>query len=299
MRKKNICLLVLVSLLCAVAMLSACVPSVSVVKYQILKDSSQSLLTNTVDTYTRIEKLQRRFVVTSAPDKTINLNTFKPLTDDGQSYDIVPALRYREQAFEVIVKYLNVLSALSSKDYMSDIDKASIELSSSLQTLVEKTNVMDAAKAPQVAGIFSTLIDTISRPIVEEKRIDALKSIMDSSQGDLETLTKLLVGSNTKIRDFVEKARDSIIQHSNIARPPYKSSLRYDYDKNIADQLQEIEDILASLDTISKGMTKLPAAHKEIRDSLEQKPSNMEALKGLVQEAQRVNKFYRSLSSTK
>jgi hypothetical protein len=297
MKKRKIGLLVPVSLLCVIA-LSACA-SVPVGKYQVLKDSSQSLLTNTTDTYTRIEKLQRLVVVASVPDKPIDVDTFKSLTDKGISYDIVPALQYREQAFEVLVKYLNVLGALSSKDYMSDIDKASIELSGSLQTLIEKSNVINAANAPQVAGIFATLIDAISRPIIEEKRMDALKSIMDSSQGDLLTLTNLLISSNTKIQDFVVLARKLLIAHANLARPKYNSPLRYDYDKNIANQMQEIDEILASLDAINKGIGKIPNAHKEIRDSLDKKPSTMEALKGLVQEAQRVNKFYRSLNPTK
>jgi len=296
MKKIKIGRLVTISLFCVI-LLSACA-SAPVGKYKVLKDSSQSLLTNTTDTYTRIEKLQARFVVTAAEDKPIDLNTFKPLIG-GQSFDITPTLRYREQAFEVLVKYLNVLSVLASKDYMSDIDKASIELSSSLQTLIEKTNAVDAANAAQVAGIFGTLVDTLSRPIVEAKRIDALKSIMDSSQEDLQTLTKLLTGSNTKIKGFIEEARKSIINHANAARPQYNTPLRYDYDKNIADQLQEIEEISASLDAINKGIEKIPAAHKEIRVSLDQKQNSIEALKGLVQEVQRVNKFYRSLSQTK
>ena len=122
---------------------------------------------------------------------------------------------------------------------------------------------------------------------------------MDSSQEDLQTLTKLLTGSNTKIKGFIEEARKSIINHANAARPQYNTPLRYDYDKNIADQLQEIEEISASLDAINKGIEKIPAAHKEIRVSLDQKQNSIEALKGLVQEVQRVNKFYRSLSQTK
>ncbi len=295
MFKRKINLLIPVLLLCIIV-LSACATSAPISKYQALKDSSQSLLTNTTDTYTRIEKLQRRFVITTAFDKPINQDTFKPQID-GQSYDLVPELRYREAAFEVLVKYLTVLSVLSSKDYMADIDKASIELSGSLQTLIESSKVVDSAHAPQVAGIFATLIDTISRSIIESKRIDALKSIMDSSQGDLEKLAGLFAGSNKKIQDFVEKMRGPIIAHANSARPLYKSAHRYDFDKDIAEQIQEIHEILASLISISNGVAKIPIAHKEIRETLDKKPSNMEALKGLVQEAQRVNKFYRSLNS--
>jgi len=122
---------------------------------------------------------------------------------------------------------------------------------------------------------------------------------MDSSQEDLQTLTKLLTGSNTKIKKFIERlVNQSLIMQMqpghSITRP-----FDYDYDKNIADQLQEIEEILASLDAINKGIEKIPAAHKEIRVSLDQNKAAIEALKGLVQEVQRANKFYRSLSQTK
>ncbi len=295
MCKRKFNLLIPVLLLCALT-LSACATSVSVDKYQTLKDSSQSLLTNTTDTYTRIEKLQRRFVITSAPNEPINRDTFKPQIN-GQSYDLVPELRYREEAFEVLVKYLTVLSALSSKDYMTDIDKASVELYGSMQTLMENSKVVDSSHAPQVAGIFATLIDTISRPIVESKRIDALKSIMDSSQLDLEKLSSLIVGSNKKIQVMVWEMLDSIIKHANLARPPYQSAHRYVFDEDIAELTEEVQEISASLDAISNGISQIPIAHKEIRETLDKKPSNMEALKVLVQEAQRVNKFYRSLNS--
>lgn len=296
MKKIKTARLVIMSLFC-VMVLSACA-SAPVAKYKVLHDSSQTLLTGMSETYTRIGKLQTSFVIISAPNKPIDINTFKPVIE-GQSFDITPSLQYREDAFEVLVRYLNVLNVLASKDYASDIDKASIELSASIKTLIEETNVAGADNAAQVTAIFGTAIDTLSRPIVETKRIDALKSIMDSSQEDLQTLASLLTGSNTKIKAFIVLARKSIIDHANAARPLFASLYRYEYDQHIADLLEEIEEILAAIDTIDKGIEKIPAAHKEIRASLDEEQSGIEALKSLVQEARRVNKFYRSLAKKK
>lgn len=293
MSKRKSFLLIPILLSCIMA-LSSCA-AIPAGKYENLKDTSHSLLQGTSDTYIRIEKLQRRFVTATAPDKPIDRETFKPQIE-GQSFDLVPELRYREAAFEVLVNYLKVLSTLSSKDYMADIDKASLELSGSLQTLLESSKVVDSAKAPQIAGIFATIIDAVSHPIMERKRLEALKSIMDSSQGDLEKLSALITGSNQKIRIMVEKMLDRIIAHANLARPPYQSAQRYNFDKDMAEQIEEVQEIASSLDAINAGILKIPLAHKETRDALDEKPTKMEAMKELVKEAQRVSKFYRSLN---
>jgi hypothetical protein len=43
-------------------------------------------------------------------------------------------------------------------------------------------------------------------------------------------------------------------------------------------------------------MRQIPNAHEEIRDLLDKKPSDFEALKSLVKEAQRADSFYRGLN---
>lgn len=277
---------------------SACGAKIPVGKYAALKDSSQSVLNNTTDTYTRIEKLQRYFLVITAPDKPIDRDTFKPPFVNGKATDIVPELRFRESAFEVLVKYVSVLYGLSSKDYASDVDKASQELAGSLKNLMETSQKLSTSDGAQASAIFGTLVNVIGRQIVERKRLEALKTVMDFAQNDLKNLSGLIVGSNMKIKDWVETNVQPIITYANFNnnRARYKSPERYQFDQNIAEHLAEIEEIESSLDLMNRAISKIPEAHEEIRKELDKKPSSMEALQVLIQEAERSMKFYRDLS---
>ncbi|MBU4231813.1 MAG: hypothetical protein KKD99_07485 [Proteobacteria bacterium] len=269
---------------------SACGAKIPVGKYAALKDSSQSILNNTTDTYTRIEKLQRYFLVITAPDKPIDRDTFKPIND------IVPRLRFRESAFEVLVKYVSVLYALSSKDYASDVDKASQELAGSLKNLMETSKKLSTSDGAQASAIFGTLVNVIGRQIVERKRLEALKTVMDFAQNDLEKLSGLIVGSNKKIKELIDPMLKSIIANANPIRPAYGSAGRYQFDLDIAERIAEVEEIESSLDLMNQAISKIPEAHLAIRMELYNMQPSMEALKALIGEADRSMKFYRDLS---
>jgi hypothetical protein len=276
--------------------MSACAAPIPVGKYAALKDSSQSVLKNTTDTYTRIEKLQRYYLIITAPDTPIKQDTFKPRIVQWGSTDIVPELKFREAAFEVLVKYAYVLYGLSSKDYASDVDKASQELAGSLKNLMETSKMVSKADAAQASAIFGTLVDLIGRQIVERKRLKALRTVMDSAQNDLESLSGLLVGSNEKIKKWVDLRPGPIITYANLTRPSYTSPDRQQFDQNIAERLAEIEDIKSSLDSMNRAIAKIPETHREIRKELDKQLSSFEALQSLIQEAERSGKFYRDLS---
>jgi hypothetical protein len=208
----------------------------------------------------------------------------------------VPELRFRESAFEVIVKYVSVLYALSSKDYASDVDKASQEFAGSLNNLMETSKILSTSDGAQASAIFGTLVNVIGRQIVERKRLEALKTVMDFAQHDLVKLSALLVNSNQKIKDWVELRVQPIITYANGTRPSYKSPERYQFDQNIAERLAEAEEIKSSLDGMNQAISKIPEAHLAIRMELYNMQPSMEALQALIQEADRSMKFYRDLS---
>lgn len=266
--------------------------TIPVGKYEALSNSNKQILAETTDTYTRIEKLQRYFAVVTAPNKEITSDSFKPDVD-GTSIDITPELRFRENALEVMVKYTTFLCTLSSKDYQSDVDKASQDLAGSIKNLVSSsTMVPDPGKT---SGIAATLVNIISKQVIEHKRADALRIAMDMAQDDINDLSNLIVGSNNKIKNFVGLMQGRIIAHANATRPAYASANRISYDLNVSVLLAEIDEINKSLDSVSSAVAKIPDAHKEIRLTLDKKPTTLDALQGLIQEAQRANKFYRNV----
>ena len=281
--------------MCVLILFGGCA-SIPEGKFEVLKNSSQSLLTNTKDTYVRIEKMQRRFAVVTAPNSKIDIDTFKPKIGE-QSFDLTPELRFRESAFEVLVKYNQVLYGISSKDYMGAVDKASQELAGSLNNLNQSSLKMSKDDASKASGIIATFIDLTGKEIVKGRRADALRKVMDLHQKDIENLSVLIVGSNDKIGKYVKIMVERILTHANFAmRPDYGSASRYFFDMEIAEVIAETEDIQASLSSVNKGVLKIPEAHKEIRDELDKKPTNLDALHSLIQEVENANSFYRTLS---
>lgn len=278
------------SLVFILALVTGCT-TVPVGKYAALKSASEAVLANTTDTFTRIERMQAHFRIVVAPNENITTTSFDPPTGT----DIVPELRFREDALGVLVKYTDVLDALASKDYMADVDKASIELAGSLGQLATTSKALPEDKANVVGGIAATLVDVIGREIVREKRINALKNVMEQSQKHIETLANLIAGDNEKIARDVDVMLDRVIAHANADRPAFGTAGRISFDESIAQQIFEARAVKESLASMSTAVKQIPKAHREIRDTLAKKSSGIEGLKSLVQEAQRANKFYRDL----
>ena len=283
---------------CVVCVDLAGCASIPAGKLEALKTSTQSVHQSTVDTYARIERFQRRFVVTTLPDAPIARDAFKPKIG-GQSFDLVPALRLRESAIEVLAKYTALLHALATKDYASDIDAASQELAASIQNLRKIPGGVASEVDSKGLNALSAVVDSIGRALMDYKRREALRQAMDLAQGDLEKIASLIARSNDRIRDAARIMADRILAHANAARPPYASRERVAFDNNVAEFLAESEDVEAALGAINSAAAKFPAAHSEIRQALDERATSLEALKSLIQEAQRARKFYQGLGTTK
>jgi hypothetical protein len=281
--------------ICYLLWLTGCAARIPNAKYALLQESTSSLLSTVEDTYTRIERLQQRFVVTSAPDSAIDRMRFKPKIG-GQSYDLKPELQFREAAIEALLNYMNVLQAFSSKDYLTDVDKSTLLLGVSLRDLFETSQAITTAEGTQVATIFGIFLNKIGREIVHQEKREALKQAMDLAQNDIETLSKLIVNSNIKIKKAIDIMLDRILAHANDVRPKYGTVERISFDGEIANLILEADEMEASLEAINAAMIKIPLAHQEIRNDLDKILSTFNSLQEVVQEAKRAQKFYRSLN---
>lgn len=291
MSHKNLFFYTLVVVLVWTLGLSGCT-SLPTGQYEVLKDSSHSLLESTKDTYARIEKLQRQFAVATAPDAPLTRDTFKPVIE-GKSFDLTPQLRFRESVIDTIDNYIALLYAISSKDYLSEVDKASEQLGASLKNLQDTAQTSGIRTVP--TGVFATLANTIGRQMGSHKRREALKAAMDQAQPELESLSHLLASSNEKIGVAVGIMLDEMIAHANASRPKYGTMERYRFDSDIANLIAEVEGIQSSLQAATSAINRLPEAHREARRLLDQKESNRDALMEFVKEANRVKQFYGSV----
>ncbi len=280
--------------LSSIIILASCAARIPLAKYELLQESTASLLTTTHQTYNRIEKLQQRFAVTTASDVNITRNSFKPLIA-GQSYDLTPELRYRAAALEVLVDYMNVLEAFVTKDHLKNVDKATLQLGGDLRNLFHEAQLLPASEEFQVTGIFAALINKMSREIVKQEKREALKQAMDLAQDDIQALSDLIIRSNDRIKMTIGILLTPLINHANEVRPEAGTLARVPFDLEIAGIIVEADDIEASLEAINRAMARIPQAHREIRQELDRVQSAFDSLQELAREARRAQKFYRSL----
>jgi hypothetical protein len=266
-----------------------------ITKYDQLNNTTKNLDQKITDTYNRILVLQRRYVVTSAPDAKIDTNTFKPIIY-GISYDLAPAFKFRESALDILAKYTNLLFVLSSKDYLKNADQAISDLSASTTNLSKNSLKLPAAESKIIGSVTGTIANTISKLIIEKKRIHTLKLVMDSTQISIQKLTDLLEKSDDKIVGAVKLMRKDLIGHANLIRPPYASLNRYAFDLEFANLLDEISDIEQSLEISNSALKKIPKSHAEIRKLLDVKDTKLEALQDLISEGQRIGDVYNNLN---
>jgi len=283
-------------LVCCLIFLSGCASRIPIGKYELLKDSSESLYLHTIDTYSKIEQLQKRFAITTAPNSKINRNTFKPQIA-GESYDLTPELRFREAALQVLVDYAAILQAFSSKDYMSQVDNATQHLAGSLNNLLETSKSMEAVDGSKISGILATLVNKISKQFIQQKKEEALKQVMHMAQPDIEQLSKLITESNAKIKIAVGIMLNRIMAHANSARPEYGTAERYEFDKEIANIITEVEGIESAIEVINAAISEFPQAHQEIRTELDKKQTTFKSLQILIQEANQAKRFYQHLKN--
>lgn len=264
-------------------------------KYEELCSSGEEVLNDAVATFAQIETLQRHYEVVVAPDAMLTTNSFEPPVVAGRPTDIVPELQFRENAIRTVAKYLTVLNAFSAKDYQSAVDAASIELAGSLENLERSAGALRPAESKEASGVFSTVVDVIGREVVREKRIKALRTVMQAAQPDLAVLCDLIAHDNEKIGQDIDLMIGRLIAHANADRPAYGTADRIAFDERIGAELWQAKIMKESLKAMGAAISQIPAAHKEIEDCLEKKSSAIEGLKSLAEEAERANVFYRNL----
>jgi hypothetical protein len=281
-------LLGIAALVAATAM--GCKASIPEARFHVLASSGARILTTTGDTYARIARIQQAFVIASMGDEKLTVDSFRPVVE-GRSFDLEPELALRQAALGVLVKYLRVLDALASGTADADVDKASLDLASALRGLAAVAG-HEGDRASQVAGIFATAVDAIGREIASGERRSALGRVMDASQKDVERLAHLVSQSHAKLDRAIGVMVAQIVARANIILPPAGTVLRDDFYTRLANRLRDASEARAALAAMAEATEEIPAAHAQIRLSLEQKVAPLDALKSLAEKAERAGGFY-------
>ncbi len=280
---------VVVTLTIALA-LAGCGTALPVAKFTALETATRQVQQGTHDTYARIATLQDAESAARAATE----DQLTPSSFTSPSTDIVPALRVREAALDVLVSYTQALRALASRDPQSEVDSATLDLAGSLKSLAATVGPQNTT-ATQAMGVMATVVDIIGRAIVRREQLDTLRRAMDTGQPGVDALAKLLSTEDAgDIAARVGNMQSLILTTANVARRSAPLAARMVVDREASVTVASAHEIQAELDALSKAVAVIPRAHAEIRQALDARESPRAALESLVAEAKRINRFYRS-----
>jgi hypothetical protein len=274
---------------------SGCAASIPEARFHVLASSGSHILTATTETYARIVRLERAFIVASTVDEKLTPDSFRPAVE-GKSFDLEPELALRTAALDVLVKYLQVLEAFAAGGTDADIDKASLELGSAIQGLLDAAGT-DGERGAQVSGILAAGVDAIGHEIAAGQRARALARVMDASQKDVERLANLVSQSHTKLDRAIDVMVAQIVTRANLIRPPANTVARDEFYRSLLVELREAADARAALAAMAEATREIPAAHAQIRQSLHEKLAPLDALSALAHKAEQAGRFYGSMQS--
>jgi len=270
------------------ACLVGCAPALPSAKFHVLTDSGERMLATTTETYARIARLEDAFVIASAGDEKLGADSFRP-SIEGHSFDLVPELELRRAALTVLVRYLRVLEAFASNDG-AEVDRAALELGSSVESLMEAAGSGEQAK--EVSGVLAAAIDVIGKEIADAQRLRALERVMDASQKDVERLASLVAQSHAKLARAIDVMVAQIVARANVVRPPVATAARDAFYTGLLRTLRDAEGARVALAQMTEALRGVPAAHAQIRKSLDQKEAPLDALKSLAARAESAGRFY-------
>jgi hypothetical protein len=276
-------------------------PPVPTGKMTLFQEAVHILYETIVETFLRIEELERKFTVMALDvDERLELDSFTPVLE-GRKRETLTDLRFREAAAEVMADYAWLLRAVSAGAPPTAVDAAAEKLAGSLGVLTNAA-VPDGIGEAEIVGIFDGVMTDLDRirPRAETDRTAALTILMTAAQVDVQRLSSLIVRDQGKFQSLVKEMIRRIVESANERRPlheDYVDPKLTEYDNRIAALVKESEEIRAALDIVMDGFDRVPAAHFAIRNLLGKGLKGLPPLQRLLQKARQAERQYRILET--
>lgn len=199
-------------------------------------------------------------------------------------------------------KYVNLLVTLAGPDLVDPktFEGIATDVNSSLNSAVKQLN----AKVPADAiPVFSVASAEILQMIVENRRHKALEKVLVSNQSNIDDycascrqLLKIVDQSLTTDYDTKAHALEDHFAHIPQDQRPSDPAARNDVEQllQLNTSYMSLMDTLAAADKVYAA---LPRGHQNLLDALRKKPTDMQAIKDLAQEGQRLKRIYDNLKN--
>ena len=208
--------------------------------------------------------------------------------------DLGARMQANGAALAVINNYLSALSAFANKDFQSDLDAQSTKLAASVKSLGSLSEPW-AKPAAVSSGYIATAIDGLGHAYIEYQRGKTLERTMSAVQQPLQDLASFVITNDQTAERLLQTMERYYIQDANLLQPPHHGAEQLAFHAYIADVVGQFADARKTLTGMDAAMQKLPAAHGELEKSMCSDKPDIESLKALIAETQRLSKFYKSV----
>ncbi len=289
-----------VALVCLVLASGCC--TVPAGQLKALAESTSQLNQVSQRAYDQSAQLERAWIVLTVKSGQLTVNSFDLETAfqsqaEGKSLgdkDLGARMQANEAVLTVINNYLSALSAFANKDFQSDLDAQSTKLAASVKSL-DSLSQPWAKQAAASSGYLATAIDGLGHAYIEYQRVETLQRTMTAVQKPLEDLAGFVITNDQTAQLVLQQMEGYYITDANVLQPQHHGAEELAFHAYVGDIVGQFTDARKTLTGMDAAMRKLPAAHDELEKSMCSDKPNIESLKGLIAETQRLSKFYKSV----
>lgn len=267
---------------------------------------SQAVALTTQNTSDAFDTLERRHfdleiarVVAEGGWQQLNADRIKPFLDPGDA-------QARLLVLQGLQAYAEKLSAIMGNEPLDAYDKATKDLSDSLQNVNEefvKTKLWSATPVDsQQIQIAAAALNAMGRWIIEAKRQKAVKASIEEMHPHITNIVTLLSRDFVVLRRNLHKTYDEGIQAQKLfvqhSQDKMDALTQRSEIKGIADLIIEQNKADRAMQSMEKAVEGLGATHAELSSAFNRSSARLEQLlSDLIAEGKRVKKFYDSLET--
>lgn len=205
---------------------------------------------------------------------------------------------------EATEKYVTVLNTLAGTDLINPttFDAMAKDTDASMNAIVKDLN----AQVPGAAiHIFSVSSAEVARLIIENRRRNALIHVLSTSQPAIDDYCGkcaqlLVILDQSLLTDYRIKA---LFLDDEFAKIPKEKRTSDPQARAIVEQLLQLDEdylnLAGSLKATHALYGTLPKAHSDLLKSVQKKPTGLEEIKSLAEEANRIKTLYNQLNQPK
>lgn len=288
----------LLGLLALLALLAGCAAQVQGSKFAAFKDSAETMNKGAEETYAGVQDLRARYVASMQAMHEGYPKNLQSYLDKDKKLSAVDkgmgeGIALQKMALAALAHYAEVLHRLATTDYTTDLDAATLKFDASLQKLVAQQSP-DAVQPMQAPlGLFATAVRMAAKAGIELERGKRLRLCMDQAKPALLNIISPFAEVQEGIALFTDNSAKPLYTNLYTSRKPGADGKDRVVDAEVDALVSQYKAVKESLERLNTALSKIPAAHEELRRSLDDKATSLEGLTAFIAEVQGAMEFFK------